>query len=309
VTRGPLPAIALVAGASLVWALVDTLADLFGDSYSAEQVVWSRYCFHLVLLFGFVCVRGSARRTVQTARPVRQVVRGLLMLGMPACFIVAATRLSAGLLWSEFWTAPLLILCFAWPLLAERPSVRHWAVALIAFGGVVLMNRVGDDGLRWAELLPLGMAACFGAYVLLSRQLGDEPLPTSLFYTAICVFVPLTLLLPRFGRLPNLHDAALMAAIGALGLVFLWAVDRACQRTDVSVLAPYFYLEPIWLMLLRLPLFDETPGRGKLVGAAIVCLALAAGPAAGRLRPALLRRASHSTDSQHPANLQPSRGI
>jgi drug/metabolite transporter (DMT)-like permease len=272
-------AIALVCAATFLWALIDTVAELFNQPQPAAEVVWARYGFHLALLFSFLAIRGRARTAFQSARPWSQGLRGLLMLGMPVFFILAAARLSTGLIWSEFWIAPLLILIFAPPLLAERTSRLQWGVALTAFTGVVLMNGVATDGLSWAELLPLAMAACFGVYVLLSRQLSHERLSTSLFYTAVAAFVPLTPLVFFLGQLPTWHDLAVMAAIGAMGLVFLWALDRACATVDVSALAPYFYLEPLWLAALRFRILGEVPHRGTLIGGLIVVLAIAGGAA------------------------------
>jgi drug/metabolite transporter (DMT)-like permease len=141
----------------------------------------------------------------------------------------------------------------------------------------VLMTGWGADGLRWAELLPLGMAACFGAYVLLSRELSHEPIAASLFYTAICPLVPLTLLIPFFGGIPEPRDIALMAAIGGLSVVFFWAIDRACELVEVSVLAPLLFLQPLWQVPLRFGLLGVKPGRATLIGALVVALALLAG--------------------------------
>ena len=283
--RSQIWAVALVCAATLLWALIDTVAELFNEPQPATEVVWARYGFHLALLFSFLGLRGRARTAFQSARPWSQGLRGLLMLGMPVFFILAAARLSQGLIWSEFWIAPLLILIFAPLLLAERPSRLQWVVTLTAFTGVVLMNGVAADGLRWAELLPLAMAACFGIYVLLSRQLSHERLSTSLFYTAVAAFVPLTPLMLMLGQPPTWHDLAVMAAIGAMGLVFLWALDRACASVDVSALAPYFYLEPLWLVALRFRVLGEVPHRGTLVGGVVVVVAIVGGAALAQFSP------------------------
>jgi drug/metabolite transporter (DMT)-like permease len=301
--RRTLRAVALVCVATFLAAAIETLGELFAQPHPAQEVVWARYGFHLILLFGFLGVRGRARQAVRTARPALQILRGLLMLGMPAFFVLAASRLSLALVWSEFWIAPLVMLLLAPLLLAEHPGRRQWLVALVAFAGVVLMTGWGADGLHWAELLPLGMAACFGAYVLLSRELSHEPISASLFYTAICPFVPLTLLIPFFGGLPGPRDIALMAAIGGLSVLFFWAIDRACEMADVSMLAPLFFLQPLWQLPLRFGLLGEKPGRAALVGALVVGLALLAGVATtrvhvlGRLVPA---RARHGQRSATP---------
>jgi S-adenosylmethionine uptake transporter len=281
--RPGLWAILLVCVATFLWALIDTFAELFSEPHPATEVVWARYGFHLALLFGILTLRRRPRAAFRTTRPWSQALRGLLMLGMPVFFVLAVTRLSPGLVWSEFWIAPLLILVLAPPLLAERPTRLQWAVSLAAFAGVITMNGFGDDGLRWAEFLPLAMAGCFGVYVLLSRRLSQEPIPASLFYTAIWAFVLLTPVGLLLGQAPSWHDLAIMAAIGALGLVFLWALDHACASVDVSTLAPFLYLEPLWLVVLRLRLLGEVPPHRTLAGAVVILVAISGGAALTQL--------------------------
>ena len=118
------------------------------------------------------------------------------------------------------------------------------------------MNGFGDDGLRWAEFLPLAMAVCFGVMPALAPvEPGADPAEPVLHGD-----VGVRASHAAWGccsARPSWRDLAIMAAIGALGLVFLWALDHACASVDVSTLAPFLYLEPLWLVVLRLRLLGE----------------------------------------------------
>ena len=63
----------------------------------------------------------------------------------------------------------------------------------------------------------------------------------NLFYTALGVFVALTPFMPSMWVMPTWHDAAVLFGIGALGLLGLWALDRAAAAAPLSLSAAGLY--------------------------------------------------------------------
>ncbi len=98
----------------------------------------------------------------------------------------------------------------------------------------------------------------------------EETTAARLFYTALGVWVPLSLGLPWFWRTPTLRDLAVMMSIGVLGYLFLLALDRAVDATPVSGTAPFALAQPIWAVLLRAALHGAVPGPGVVAGVVIV---------------------------------------
>jgi len=109
--------------AMLLWPIVEWLALTLSKPYSPFEVVWVRYGVHLMLMLALWTPGGPAR-LVRTRRPGLHVIRALTMLGMPACFVLAITRMPLDAVMSLFWISPLMAMLLAAMWLGDRPG---WA--------------------------------------------------------------------------------------------------------------------------------------------------------------------------------------
>jgi drug/metabolite transporter (DMT)-like permease len=255
----------------LLWPVVEALAGFMSQRYSPFEIVWVRYGTHLLLMLA-VWSPGGPARLVRTQRPGLHALRALTMLGMPACFVLAVTRMPVGAVMALFWVAPLLAMLLAAVGLRERPGWRPWAAAAGAYAGAVVILGVPDVGRR-AAVLPLAMAACFALYLVLTRFMREETTAARLFYTALGVWVPLTFVLPWFWKTPTPRDLALMMSIGVLGFLFLLGVDRALDAAPVGSLAPFALAQPIWSVLVGAALSGRRPTLRDIAGGLVVLAA------------------------------------
>ena len=261
-----LQGIAWMAASSVLWTLIEALGRQVPRGYSPYQTVWVRYATHLVVMLAILGPWRGAE-LVRTRRPGLQILRSLLMLGMPVCFIVAVGRLSAAETWSIFWVSPVLVALLSRWWLGERSGLRHWAAAAAALLGASLILGTGPGALRGAAVLPLGMAACFSVYVVMTRAMREETTTATLFYTALFVLVPLSVGLPAFWHALRWEAALPMAAIGVAGLFGLLALDRALHLAPASVVAPFAALQAVWTLLLDHLLFGHRVGAAQFCGA------------------------------------------
>jgi drug/metabolite transporter (DMT)-like permease len=253
----------------LLWPIVERLAHALSQPYSPFQIVWVRYGVHLVLMLA-LWTPGGAARLVRTRRPGLQVIRALTMLGMPACFVLAASRMSLDAVMSLFWISPLMAMLLAATWLGDRPGGRRWASAAAAYGGVLFILQPFDVTLRRASILPLLMAACFALYLVLTQYMRGETAASRLFYTALGVWVPLGLLMPCVWKTPTLRDFGLMASIGILGFLFLLGVDLALDDASIGRLAPFVLAQPIWFVLIEALVGGRAPTQHVVAGIVIV---------------------------------------
>ena len=270
-------AMLLLALFALAWAFVE---GVFGARlqlhYALMQVVWCRYAAHLACLLLVVGWRAPSRLW-RTRRVGFQLSRSALMLVMPASFALSlAAGDRPGTVWAMFWVSPLLILGFARLGLGERVPRWVWAVAAIGSGVAAVMAEPALPHSWAGALLPLAMALSFSLYVVMTRSLRDEPVQANLFFTALGVFVLLTPLMPFVWVMPNLHDAALLAGIGIVGLLALWALDRACERAPVAQVAPTLHVHLLCMALVAWSAAGEPFTHRDLLGAVWIALALLA---------------------------------
>ena len=74
-----------------------------------------------------------------------------------------------------------------------------------------------------------------------------------------------------FAAMPA-NDAILAILIaGIIGTLGHWFHTRAHKFAPASTLAPYMYIEIIWMIILGYILFSDIPDNYTLIGASIIC--------------------------------------
>ena len=264
-------AIALLAVFAATWALLEgALGTRLEHQYNLMQVVWWRYAAHLALMLAVWGWRQPGQLW-RTRRPVFQLARSLLMLVMPLSFVAALyVGEHIDTVWALFWVTPGLILLVAAMWLNERAPVWLWIATLLGAAGAVFILEPPLPQSVPGLLLPLLMALSFSVYVVMTRSLRDEPVVTNLFYTAFGVFVLLSPLMPSIWLMPSLHDAVYLSAIGVVGFVALWALDRACESAPVSHTAPTLFFHLGCMMVVGWVFLGEPLTLRVLAGGVMV---------------------------------------
>ncbi len=101
----------------------------------------------------------------------------------------------------------------------------------------------------------------------------DHSLTSLLVWSAVlglALSTPLALLEWRW---PSAPDLALLAAMGAMGLLNQALYMRAMSLGDAAAIAPVEYTRLIFALLVGLILFDEAPDGWAMLGAAVVIAA------------------------------------
>jgi drug/metabolite transporter (DMT)-like permease len=244
-----LTAIAAMTLAAFFWAVIELLGGLVPKRYSPVQTVWSRYLVHLLfMLIAFGPRQGRA--LVSTKCVGLQVSRALLMVGMPVCFILGATLLAFQIVWLLSWSSVAMMLVMARALLGERMAADMWVVCGIGWAGIWMMTGAGLPPISWRYLLPFGMGMCFASYVVMTRMMRLENSHAKLFHTALWVFLLLSLVLPLQWTMPSLRVCGVYIAIGLVGYLCLFLLDKSLELAPASLTAPMIFSVPIWSALL-----------------------------------------------------------
>lgn len=265
-------AVVLMLAFVALWAIVETLAAGILKSYSPWQVVWTRYAVHLALMLAIWGWREPATLW-RSPRPGYQLARSMLMLGMPAFWILGA-QAGHGFVMAFFWIAPLAILVLARIFLREAIAPALWFAGVAASAAGFLVYRPGSLPALDTLVYPVGMALCFSIYIAMTRPLRHERTRTNLFYSALGVFLVLTPAMPGVWTTPGATDFAVFVAVGILGYLCLLALDRACAAAPVSLTAPatagFLAVSiPVGAILGHAPI-----GKGALAGLALTAVAL-----------------------------------
>ncbi|MCB9453963.1 MAG: DMT family transporter [Anaerolineaceae bacterium] len=255
---------------ALCFAVVELTGTQLVHDISAYQLVWGRYVVHLLFM---VIVLGPRYKTrlVRTNRLPLQITRSLTMLGMPLFFLWAASTMPINDVWAVYWISPLIALVFSVLILREPVGRIFWMIGIVGFGAMAVYYRADRGILSLGSLYAVGMGACLSLHLTLSRILrNDHPL-TSLFHTALWVFIPLTFVMPFVWETPSPTSLVGIVIIGLVGALGLYALARSGELAPLPLVASFGYTERLWTVLLDAVLFGLLPGKGALLAVVILC--------------------------------------
>src|SRR5262245_59436793 len=260
--------------AMLFGLVMESLPRFLSGGYSPYEIVWMRYSTHLALML-LLCIPADPRRLLRTRRPGLHVIRALTMLGMPAAFVIAVTHYSKDAILAVYWIQPLLAMALAAVGLGERVPLRWWVAGGVAYAGALMLYPLAPIMRPGLVMLLLAMAACFALYQVLTRAMREDPTNVRLFYTALGVWVPLSFAFPWFWKTPGPRDLLLMMAIGVLGYLALFYIDRALDEAPVAKVASFALAQPVAGVLRDAVLRGRQPTPTSIVGVLVVFAAWA----------------------------------
>ena len=261
----------LVVIAVGVFAVMDTIAKYLAGSYPVSGVVWARYAANLLVLLVFLSARGQLG-LLRTARPGLQFMRGLLLAVASLLYFTSLTVLPLAEAAAIGFVMPLFLAILAVPMLGERMDGARLAAVLAGLAGALVIVRPGATVFTPYALLPIGMALCNALYQILTRKVAgvEHPL-TSLVWGAIVGAVLLSFALPFAWVTPT--DPAhwvLLGVIGVLASIGHFTLIRAYDYANATALAPFFYTQLVWVMLLGWVVFGDFPDGWSLMGTGII---------------------------------------
>jgi drug/metabolite transporter (DMT)-like permease len=266
-----LTGIALMSGAVVCFACLDTMAKYLVHHMDALLVVWARFTSAFVIVLA--CWNPMTRPGVyRTSRPVLQMVRSVLMFASSLLNFLALQFLQLDQALAIIFSTPFLVAAFAGPILGEWIRWRRWCAIGAGFVGVLVVTRPGSGGIHPAALLSLASAVCLAFYAITTRMLSrTDSNGTTMFYSNIVGAVALLPVLPFVWTTPtSVAIVLLMLAMGVFGTIGHFMLIAAHRLAPATVLAPFVYTQLVWVIALGYLVFSDVPNNWTLSGSAIV---------------------------------------
>lgn len=260
--------IAYLLGALALFTLMDATAKFLGTRYHPFEIVWVRFALNFLILLAIF--RARVPGLLRSRQPGLQLARTLAQVATVTLFFAAVSRLGLAEVTALFDINPVLISLGAALFLGERLGPRRLAGIGAAFVGALIILRPGVAAFDPVALLALAGAVTYAAGALLTRVLRDEPIGTSLLWSALVGVLASSLALPFVWTPPALADLWLFAALGGLGSLGQLLLLRAFAETEAGALAPFGYFGLIFASLWGALIFGQLPDVATCLGALVI---------------------------------------
>jgi drug/metabolite transporter (DMT)-like permease len=260
-----------MVGAAVAFSILNAAVKSLRGEIPTVQLVWVRTLGHLLFVVAAFAPRHGLK-LFETQHPVFQLVRSVLLLASTVFYFTAIGFVALATAASISFMTPCLIAILAGPILGERVGPRRWAAVGVGFLGVLVVARPGADAANLASLLVLGSAAASALYDLLTRRVvAADPPETTVGYAAVVGTVVLGMVVPFAWTPPRSWSSlAVMLSLGLWGGLGHYFTARAYQQAPASAVAPFSYLQLVGAAITGYLVFDEVPGAGLWLGAALI---------------------------------------
>lgn len=267
----PLPAIALMLLAVLMFALMDAGLKTLVAHYPPLQVATLRGLASLPLVLVWVLTTVSVRSLLHVYWRLH-LFRGALGIAMMFGFVYGLRAMPMSSAYSIAFVAPLLVTALAVPLLGEKVGPRRWTAIAIGLVGVLVILRPTGAGMATLGGLAVLLASiCYAVGAITVRLLARRDSSQAMVFWFLVILSAGAGLLAAPDWMPiRASDAWTIAGVGVTGSLAQVALTEAFRRGEASLVAPLEYTALVWTVSLDLLLWGVLPDNITWLGAAII---------------------------------------
>lgn len=266
----PFKGIALILLSTVFLGMSDVAAKHLSATLPSIEIVWMRFLTFAVIMVPAM-LPGSPLFAMRTQRLGLHLMRGVALLGSSLFFISSLRFLPIAEASATGFVAPMFVTALSIVFLGEAVGVRRWIATAVGLLGVLIILRPGTAAFHPAAFLPLAGALAWACTLIITRKMsGNELVITTMAYSSIVGLIILSLMVPFVWVTPSWRDMAFGAFIGVASTAGQWVVVLAFRYAGASVLAPFSYLQLLWVSLLGFLLFSEVPDVWTITGTAFI---------------------------------------
>lgn len=275
----PLTGVLLMAAGAALAPGIDVFAKLVPHGIPVAQVTAARFIVQSSLLLPIAAFLAVLHL------PSRQeiglhLIRATLIMVATGLFFTALRAMPIADAIAVFFVEPfILTLLGAW-ILKETVGPRRIIACVIGFIGALFVIQPSFVDTGPVALLPLGTAACFAIYMVLTRQMAQQMHPLAMqSYTAlaaVALSVPILFMADGSGiagldpAWPSTFAILMMIGVGVMATIAHLLISFAMAYAPASTLAPLQYLEIVAATILGFMIFDDIPTPTTMFGVTII---------------------------------------
>ncbi len=271
--------IALMVGFAVTGPMIDGFAKLAATEIPAGETAFFRFAVQVAILIPVALALGKLARP-SWGEAGLHMLRGALIVVSTILFFAALKWMPVADAIAVFFVEPLILTILSGLLLGERVGWRRYAACGVGFFGAMLVIQPSFAEVGWVAALPVGTAACFAVYLVLTRVAAQRHDPLDLqTWAAAAGTVQLGAILLAFEGsgsatldpvMPPVGTWWMLAGVGVAATISHLFITYAFRYAEAAVLAPLQYLEIVTATLIGLAVFGDFPDPLTWAGVAIV---------------------------------------
>jgi drug/metabolite transporter (DMT)-like permease len=266
----PLRGIALLLASSIFLGTSDATSKYLSATLPSVEIAWIRFLVFALIMMPAMAL-DSPLSVLRTQRPVLQITRGIALLASSLLFISGLRFLPIAEVSATSFVSPLFVTALSIFFLGEKVGLRRWLATAVGLIGVLIVLRPGTSAFHPAALFPVVSSFAWACCLIMTRKMsGQEHVLVTMTYSSLVGFAALCALVPFAWVTPTSHDILFGTIIGVTSTAGQWIVVLAFRYADASVLAPFSYIQLLWVTLLGFLIFGEVPDVWTIAGAAVI---------------------------------------
>jgi drug/metabolite transporter (DMT)-like permease len=266
----PFRGIALILASTVFLGTSDVTAKYLSATLPSIEIAWMRFLV-FALIMSPAMLPGSPLFALHSQRRGLQLMRGLALLGSSLFFISGLRYLPIAEASATGFVSPLFVTALSIVFLGERVGARRWIATGVGLVGVLIILRPGSGAFHPAAFFPIVSALAWACTLIMTRMMsGREHALTTMTYSSIAGVAVLCALVPFVWVAPSWHDILFGIFIGVASTAGQWIVVLAFRYADASVLAPFSYIQLLWVSILGFVVFGEVPDIWTVTGAVFI---------------------------------------
>jgi S-adenosylmethionine uptake transporter len=254
----------------LISASNDVIMKFLGGNISVYEVVFLRFLFGTLVFVPFIFIN---RKNFKTSRPFLHISRGgILFLGI-AAYCIGLNSGKMAVATSINFTIPIFVLILATRILGEKFSLTKLCATITGFIGVIVLINPTSPDFNLTSLTLIMSAFLFASLDVINKKfVSTESMMSMLFYSNL--FAMLFSAIPGIYHwtTPDIGGLALLFILGAGSNLILYCLLKSFSYIEVSIVAPYRYLELLFSITLGYIFFKEQFNTTNWIGAGIIVL-------------------------------------
>lgn len=261
----------MIVVATGCFTTLDVTVKYLSQRYPVPLLVWARWGMQVLVM---TAVFGPRMRwgLVRSTRRKAHVLRGIVLIASSLTFYSALRFLPLAELTALNYSSPIIVTVLAAIVLHERITIPRWAFVFAGFVGMLLIVRPGSSMLTPASLLALASAGLYATFQIQTRKLAGEHSVVLLYFPALIATLLMTAVVPflHYDTWFSLADMAWFVGIGAFGTMGHLLLVLAIQRSTVSAVVPFTYMQLVWSTFAGWLVFRTFPDAWALAGIVII---------------------------------------